>query len=272
MKAWASSRRSVRASRTCAGSRGRAVALHGCGHCEYCHTGWEALCHGQQNTGYSVNGSYAEYVLADPDYVGHLPAQVAFDEIAPILCAGVTVYKGHSRHRYAPGPVARSPASAASGTWPCYARAMGLHVAAIDISPDKLALAQLGAELTIDASIDDPAKVIQKEIGGARRARHGRVAQRVRAGARDGAARRHGGAQRLAARRFPLPIFSTVLNGITVRGSIVGTRRDAGIARLRGRWPSARAYPSRPARQHQRRVREAARRQVDGRIVLTDMH
>ena len=38
-----------------------------CGHCEYCHTGWETLCHGQQNTGYSVNGSYAEYVLADPD-------------------------------------------------------------------------------------------------------------------------------------------------------------------------------------------------------------
>ena len=65
-----------------------------CGHCEHCLSGWETLCHEQQNTGYSVNGGYAEYVLADPNYVGHLPAQVGFEEIAPILCAGVTVYKG----------------------------------------------------------------------------------------------------------------------------------------------------------------------------------
>lgn len=65
-----------------------------CGHCEHCLGGWETLCRDQRNTGYSINGSYAEYVLADPDYVGHLPANVGFDEIVPILCAGVTVYKG----------------------------------------------------------------------------------------------------------------------------------------------------------------------------------
>ncbi|WP_159965160.1 alcohol dehydrogenase catalytic domain-containing protein, partial [Caballeronia terrestris] len=47
-----------------------------CGHCEHCLSGWETLCHDQQNTGYSVNGGYAEYVLADPNYVGHLPSQV----------------------------------------------------------------------------------------------------------------------------------------------------------------------------------------------------
>src|SRR5512132_3509395 len=35
-----------------------------CGHCEYCFTGWETLCESQANTGYSVNGDYAEYVLA----------------------------------------------------------------------------------------------------------------------------------------------------------------------------------------------------------------
>ena len=65
-----------------------------CGHCEHCLTGWETLCDEQQNTGYSVNGGFAEYVLADPDYVGHLPDNVSFVEIAPMLCAGVTVYKG----------------------------------------------------------------------------------------------------------------------------------------------------------------------------------
>jgi len=65
-----------------------------CGHCKHCLGGWETLCEDQKNTGYSVNGSFAEYVVADPNYVGHLPDKVSFIEIAPILCAGVTVYKG----------------------------------------------------------------------------------------------------------------------------------------------------------------------------------
>ena len=65
-----------------------------CGHCTHCLGGWETLCEEQHNTGYSVNGSFAEYVLADPNYVGHLPGNVSFVDIAPILCAGVTVYKG----------------------------------------------------------------------------------------------------------------------------------------------------------------------------------
>lgn len=65
-----------------------------CGHCVHCLGGWETLCHEQQNTGYSVNGSFAEYVLADANYVGRLPDNVSFIDISPILCAGVTVYKG----------------------------------------------------------------------------------------------------------------------------------------------------------------------------------
>jgi Alcohol dehydrogenase GroES-like domain len=65
-----------------------------CGHCNHCLGGWETLCEEQRNTGYSVNGSFAEYVVADPDYVGRLPDGTSFVDIAPILCAGVTVYKG----------------------------------------------------------------------------------------------------------------------------------------------------------------------------------
>ncbi|WP_442907062.1 MDR/zinc-dependent alcohol dehydrogenase-like family protein [Billgrantia diversa] len=56
--------------------------------------GWETLCESQQNTGYSVNGGFADYTLAVADYAGHLPSNVGFVEIAPVLCAGVTVYKG----------------------------------------------------------------------------------------------------------------------------------------------------------------------------------
>jgi propanol-preferring alcohol dehydrogenase len=70
-----------------------------CGHCSYCRTGWETLCHEQQNTGYSVDGGFAEYVLADPDYVGHLPDTLEFGPAAPVLCAGVTVSTRASRKR-----------------------------------------------------------------------------------------------------------------------------------------------------------------------------
>ena len=65
-----------------------------CGHCEHCMGGWETLCDGQQMTGYTVNGGFAEYVLADPAFVGRLPDRLEFAPAAPVLCAGVTVYKG----------------------------------------------------------------------------------------------------------------------------------------------------------------------------------
>ena len=65
-----------------------------CGQCEYCITGWETLCESQQNGGYSVDGDYAEYVVADARYVAHFPEGMNLAEAASITCAGVTVYKG----------------------------------------------------------------------------------------------------------------------------------------------------------------------------------
>src|SRR5262245_36831602 len=74
-----------------------------CGHCRHCLAGWETLCDSQKNTGYSVNGGFAGYVLADPNYVGHLPDGLGWDMAAPILCAGVTVYKGLKETDTKPG-------------------------------------------------------------------------------------------------------------------------------------------------------------------------
>jgi propanol-preferring alcohol dehydrogenase len=200
-----------------------------CGHCEHCLGGWETLCHEQQNTGYSVNGAYAEYVLADPDYVGHLPSSVAFEDIAPILCAGVTVYKGIRMTDTRPGQwITISGIGGLGHVAVQYAIAMGLRVVAVDISADKLALArELGATLTFDASQCDAAAAIQKEIGGT----HGVLVTAVSRSAFAqalGMVRRGGtvALNGLPPGDFPLPIFSTVLNGTTVRGSIVGTRKD----------------------------------------------
>lgn len=200
-----------------------------CGHCTHCLGGWETLCLSQKNTGYSVNGSFAEYVLADPDYVGHIPESVDSIEIAPVLCAGVTVYKGLKMTDTKPGDwVVISGIGGLGHMAVQYAVAMGLNVAAVDIDDEKLEFAKkLGATITVNAKNTDPGEYLQKEIGGA----HGALVTAVSAKAFDQALTmlRRGGTlvcNGLPTGDFPVSIFDTVLNGITIRGSIVGTRLD----------------------------------------------
>ena len=200
-----------------------------CGRCDFCLTGWETLCPHQQMSGYSVNGTFAQYALGHADYVGRLPDNVPFIDIAPILCAGVTTYKGLKETQARPGEwVVISGVGGLGHVAVQYAKAMGLHVAAIDMGADKLNLAHsLGADLTIDAGVDDPASVIQKNIGGA----HGVLVTAVSLGAfrqAIGMLRRGGTCVLcgLPPGEFPVSIFDLVLNRYTLRGSIVGTRKD----------------------------------------------
>jgi len=139
-----------------------------CGCCDYCYTGWETLCETQKNGGYSVDGGFAEYVVADSRYVAHFPSNINFTEMAPIICAGVTVYKGLKETDAKPGEwVAISGIGGLGHLAVQYAKAMGLHVAAIDISNDKLQLAKdLGADLTVNAKEMDPGAFLKKETGG----------------------------------------------------------------------------------------------------------
>ena len=137
-----------------------------CGHCEHCITGWETLCDSQQMTGYTVNGGYAEYVLADPSYVGKLPDNLEFAPAAPVLCAGVTVYKGLKELDCKPGDwVVISGIGGLGHMAVQYAKAMGFHVIAVDVADDKLALARsLGADEAINALTQDPVQLVQQQI------------------------------------------------------------------------------------------------------------
>lgn len=200
-----------------------------CGHCTHCLGGWETLCLKQKNSGYSVNGSFAEYVLADANYVGIIPESVDSIEIAPVLCAGVTVYKGLKMTDTKPGDwVVISGIGGLGHMAVQYAVAMGLNVAAVDIDDEKLEFAKkLGATVTVNAKNTDPGEYLQKEIGGA----HGVLVTAVSSKAFDQALTmlRRGGTlvcNGLPTGDFPVSIFDTVLNGITIRGSIVGTRLD----------------------------------------------
>jgi propanol-preferring alcohol dehydrogenase len=125
-----------------------------CGHCRHCLAAWETLCDLQQNTGYSVNGGFAEYVFADPNYLGHLPAGLDFEPAAPVLCAGVTVYKGLKETEARPGDtVVISGIGGLGHVAVQYAKAMGLRVIAVDISDEKLSLARtMGADAVVNAT------------------------------------------------------------------------------------------------------------------------
>jgi len=200
-----------------------------CGHCEFCLAGWETLCLEQKNSGYSIDGSFAEYAIGQADYLGRIPEELSFIDAAPILCAGVTTYKGLKQTNTRPGEwVVISGAGGLGHVAIQYAKAMGLQVAAVDLGPEKMALARkLGAEITIDAKWQDPATEIQRQIGGA----HGVLVTAVSTVAFKqaiGMLRRGGTCvlNGLPAGEFPLSIFDVVLNGYTVRGSIVGTRLD----------------------------------------------
>ncbi|MGI0525725.1 alcohol dehydrogenase AdhP [Rhizobium giardinii] len=200
-----------------------------CGCCNPCRTGWETLCGQQQNTGYSVNGTFAEYGLADPAFVGRLPDNLAFGPAAPVLCAGVTVYKGLKETEVRPGEwVAISGVGGLGHMAVQYAKAMGMHVAAVDIFEDKLALArQMGADLIVDARQKDAVDRVQQATGGV----HGALVTAVSPKAMEQAFGFLRSKGTMALVGLPpgyisLPVFDTVLKRITVRGSIVGTRQD----------------------------------------------
>jgi alcohol dehydrogenase, propanol-preferring len=202
-----------------------------CGHCRHCLGGWETLCTQQLNTGYSVNGGFAEYVVADPSYIGHLPADLPFAEVAPVLCAGVTVYKGLKVTDTKPGDwVVISGIGGLGHMAVQYAKAMGLNVAAVDIDDGKLELARrLGASVTVNAATEtDPvAAIVKATDGGAQGVLVTAVSPKAFEQAVGMVAR--GGTMSLTGLPpgdFPLSIFNMVLNGVTVRGSIVGTRLD----------------------------------------------
>jgi propanol-preferring alcohol dehydrogenase len=110
-----------------------------------------------------------------------------------------------------------------------YARAMGLHIVALDIHEDKLALARaLGADVAVDAGAPDAAAQVIRATGGGA---HGVLVTAVSPPAFSQAVsivRRRGTVSLvgLPPGAFPTPIFDVVLKRITIRGSIVGTRRD----------------------------------------------
>jgi propanol-preferring alcohol dehydrogenase len=231
---------------------------YACGTCRYCLTGWETLCTSQRNTGYSVDGGYAEYFLAEAAFAAPVPAGVDPREAAPLTCAGVTTYKAIKVGNVRPGDLV-----AISG--------FGGTVAAVDITDEKLKLAaELGADIVIDARGEDPAEVLRKH-GGADVAIGLAVDDRSFATAYAGL--RRGGRLVLvalpASGTLSIPVFDTVLNGTSVIGSIVGTRAD--LAEVFGLHAAGRTrviYETRPLAAVNEAIAEVLHGKAKARLVL----
>jgi alcohol dehydrogenase, propanol-preferring len=201
-----------------------------CGRCEHCLAGWETVCGEAQFGGYTQNGGFAEYVLADPGYVAHVPAALLAKDAAPIICAGVTTYKGIKEADVKPGEwIAVSGAGGLGHLAIQYAKVMGLQVCAIDVDDGKLAHAKrLGADLVINAKTADPAVILREKTGGGA---HGVLitAPSLAAFKQGVAMTRTRGTCVLVGLppgELPIPLFDVVAKCITIRGSFVGTRLD----------------------------------------------
>ena len=212
---------------------GQRVAMawlgHACGECRYCIDGRENLCEQQQNTGYSIDGGYAEYELADARFAVPVPDGVTPLDAAPLTCAGVTTYAAIKNAHVVPGErVAIFGIGGLGHLAVQYARLVGAEVIAVDVTQEKLDLARdLGADHVVDASEGDPTAAIPRSAAPMSRScspSHRRCSIR-----RSPSLNRGG---RLVLVSLPadgtltVPVFDTVLKGISIIGSIVGTRQD----------------------------------------------
>ncbi|MEU9573567.1 alcohol dehydrogenase AdhP [Streptomyces massasporeus] len=243
-----------------------------CGRCEHCLSGWETLCERQYNTGYSVDGGYAEKMLAPADFAAVVPEGIDPRDAAPLTCAGVTTYKALKVADVRPTQlVAISGVGGLGHLAVQYAKIAGATVAAIDVTDDKLELArELGADILIDARKEDPAEVLRQH-GGAHTALALAVDEQAFASVYGGL--RRGGKLVMVALpaggTIQVPIFDSVLNGTSVIGSIVGTRQDlAEVFQLHAAGRTRVIYETRPLETVNESIAEVLNGQIKARIVF----
>ena len=205
--------------------------FEGCGACEYCTTGRETLCRTVKNAGYSVDGGMAEQCIVAADYAVKVPEGLDPAQASSITCAGVTTYKAIKEAQLQPGQWTVIFGAGGLGNLAVqYAKKVfNAQVVAVDINNDKLALAkEVGADIVINGhEVEDVAALIQEKTGGAHYAvvtavskvAFNQAVDSVRAGGRVVAVG-------LPSEMMDLSIVKTVLDGIQVIGSLVGTRKD----------------------------------------------
>jgi propanol-preferring alcohol dehydrogenase len=198
-----------------------------CGVCELCASGSERFCPRQLNFGYTVNGALSAYAVVPAPLLVRVPDALPADEAAPLCCAGWTAFGALREAGLRPGQSVALWGMGGLGHLAIqYARHLGLRVAAADVAESKLEMARaLGADLALPA--ETAGRTLQKQWGGADAAivltgSPAAIQQAFRALKRRGTLITCG----LSTNQYELPIVDTVLKGISIRGSYLGTRAD----------------------------------------------
>ena len=204
--------------------------------CDFCQTGDEPLCGKALLSGYTVDGTFQQYCIAKAAHVARIPKEVPLDAVAPVLCAGITVYKGLKESGARPGQtVAIVGAGGGLGSLACqYAKAMGLQVIGIDTGEEKkkMVTGQLGAKAFVDFATS---KNVVKDVQAATEdgtGPHAVILVAVNEKPFQQAAEYVRPRGTVVAIGLPAgaflkaPVFETVIGMKTIKGSYVGNRKD----------------------------------------------
>jgi propanol-preferring alcohol dehydrogenase len=243
-----------------------------CGECEFCKEKRETLCLKQKVTGCTVDGGFAEYMVAPATHAARLPAALTPAEAAPLLCAGLTVYKALKASWLAAGQrIAVFGVGGLGHLAIQIARAKGASVAAIDMTDEKLELGKsLGAEWTVNASTEAVHKRM-RALGGV----HIALVTSASPAAYETALRclRRGGTMAvvgMANEPFKVSAVSLVSGETRIVASAVGTRDDqAELFALVEKYPIRCKIETRPLDRVVEVFEELKRGAALGRIVLT---
>lgn len=210
-----------------------------CLQCSFCQQADEPLCPRALLSGYTVDGTFQQYCIAKAAHVARIPQTVALDAVAPVLCAGITVYKGLKESGARPGQtVAIVGAGGGLGSLACqYAKAMGLEIIAIDGGSEKAEMTKkLGAKQFIDFQtsknlVADVKAATEDGLGP-----HAVILVAVNEKPFQQAAEYVRPRGTIVAIGLPAnaylraPVFESVVKMITIKGSYVGNRRDSAEA------------------------------------------
>jgi alcohol dehydrogenase/propanol-preferring alcohol dehydrogenase len=138
-----------------------------CGYCEWCRRGSLIDCENMEIPGITTDGGYADYVVVRASALASMPEDLAADEAAPLLCAGITTYNALRRNGVAGGQrVAVLGLGGLGHLGVQFAVKLGLETVAIARGADKEPLARkLGAHHYIDSTAGDPAQALL-DLGG----------------------------------------------------------------------------------------------------------
>jgi alcohol dehydrogenase, propanol-preferring len=243
-----------------------------CGECEFCKEGRETLCLKQKITGCTVDGGFAEYMVAPATHAAPLPSILSAAEAAPLLCAGLTVFKAMKASGIKAGQ--RMAVFGAGGLGHLaiqIAKAMDIHVCAIDVTDEKLEFAKsLGAEWTVNATTEQVNKRL-RAIGGA----HVALVTSASAAVYEMSLRclRRGGTVAvvgMANEAFKVSAVSLISGETRIVASAVGTRDDLReLFELVEKFPIRCKIETRPLDTISEAFDQLKRGAVTGRIVLT---